>query len=142
MKKILIAVLAVALIGILAYKFVNKPIEDFASQKPVESFSMNDLIGKLESDTISLSKLKDQLVAVKGNVKKIVKDKEFITIEIGDSLTSSSIVCQVDERHLSDFENSQENSEVSLKGKLTGYTIDTDLGVFNSIEMKSCSLNK
>ena len=145
MNKKTIFLLLFALVGagaFLAYKFVNKATKDFNDKKPSAVFSMNDLIEKSNSDTAALSQLKEKLIAVNGMVKKISKESTAISIELGDTSTTSSIICQVDNRYLTDFNNLKENDPINLKGVLRGYTIDTDLGLGNTIELNYCTLNK
>ncbi|MEZ5046459.1 MAG: hypothetical protein R2831_05655 [Chitinophagaceae bacterium] len=142
MKKIILILLALALVaGIVVYKFVFKASEDFAGQKPSASFTMQELLDKT-SDTTSLNALKNTLISVRGTIKNFSKEKDALTIELGDTMEMNSIVCQVDQRHLSDLNTIQNNQEVDIKGLLTAYTIDDEMGLGNTIELKSCSLNK
>jgi aspartyl/asparaginyl-tRNA synthetase len=97
---------------------------------------------KTTADTSALNILKDVLVAVNGQVKSITKDEKSATIELGDTTSMSSITCQFDNRHLADLTSVKEGSQISVKGNITGFSIDTELGLGNTIEMKSCTLNK
>lgn len=141
--KIGIALLLFALIaGIAVWKYVNKSSDDFASQKAESSFTFNQLMEKANSDTAYLSQLKDKLVGINGVIKNIKQEPESLTIELGDSSTMSSIICQIDSRHRSELASKKEGETISLKGKLTGFTIDTELGLGNTIEMNFCSINQ
>ena len=141
--KIFLLVLAAILISaIIVWKFVNKATADFANQKPSQAFTFQQIMDKATADTSALNKLKDVLVAVNGQVKTITKDEKSVTIELGDTTSMSSITCQFDNRHLADLTSVKEGSQISVKGNITGFSIDTELGLGNTIEMKSCILNK
>jgi hypothetical protein len=141
--KIFLLVLATIVISaIIVWKFVNKATDDFANQKPAQTFTFQQIMEKASADTSALNKLKDVLVAVNGQVKTITKDEKSVTIELGDTSSMSSITCQFDNRHLADLTSVKEGSQISVKGNITGFSIDTELGLGNTIEMKSCILNK
>jgi hypothetical protein len=141
--KIFLLVLTVILISaIIVWKFVNKATDDFVNQKPAQTFTFQEIMDKTTADTSALNKLKDVLVAVNGQVKSITKDEKSATIELGDTTSMSSITCQFDNRHLADLTSVKEGSQISVKGNITGFSIDTELGLGNTIEMKSCILNK
>jgi hypothetical protein len=141
--KIFLLVLSVILISaIIVWKFINKATDDFANQKPAQIFTFQEIMDKASADTSSLNRLKDVLVAVNGQVKSITKDEKSATIELGDTTSMSSITCQFDNRHLADLTSVKEGSQISVKGNITGFSIDTELGLGNTIEMKSCTLNK
>ena len=84
----------------------------------------------------------DQLVVVEGQIKSITKDTKSITIELGDTSSMSSIICQIDNRHQEDFNSSIEGEVISIKGKITSCNIDTELGLGSTVQMNFCSLNK
>jgi hypothetical protein len=141
--KIFLLVLSVILISaIIVWKFINKATDDFANQKPAQIFTFQEIMEKTTADTSALNILKDVLVAVNGQVKSITKDEKSATIELGDTTSMSSITCQFDNRHLADLTSVKEGSQISVKGNITGFSIDTELGLGNTIEMKSCTLNK
>ncbi len=141
--KIGIGVLLVAFIaGIAVWKYVHKSSDDFSSQKPEANFSFTQLMEKASSDTASLAQLKDKLVSIDGVIKNIKKEETSLTIELGDPSTMSSVICQIDPRHRSELEIKKEGEKISLKGKLTGFAIDTEMGLGNTIEMNFCSLNQ
>lgn len=141
-KILLIAIVAIAIGGMLVWKFIiNKSNDDFADVKPSQTFTFEQIMEQTSSDTASFNKLKNELVAVNGNLKKITKDEKTITLEIGDSTSMSSIICQCDERHLADLTSLKEGSPISVKGKITGFSSD-ELGLGNTIEMNFTTLNK
>lgn len=128
--------------GFFAWKFINKSTEDFADKKASQTFTFQQIMDKASTDSNAINHLKDILVAVNGQVKTITKDEKSATIELGDTTSMSSITCQFDNRHLTDITSVKEGSQISVKGKITGFSIDTELGLGNTIEMKSCILNK
>lgn len=142
LKFLLIAVVGIALVGLGVWKYANKATDDFANKKPDQTFTFQQIMEKTTTDTTSLNKLKDVLVAINGQVKTITKDEKSVTIEMGDASSMSSITCQFDNRHLGDLTSVKEGSQISVKGNITGFTVDTELGLGNTIEMKSCTLNK
>lgn len=144
-KKLLYGLILLSLLAVgvaLVLQYVNKPSDDFAATTPKASFTFQQLIEKTSSDTSSLTKLIDELVAVDGAIKKIMKDTASTTVELGDNSSNSSIICQIDNRHQTAFESFKEGQLVSIKGKLTGFTLDLDLGLGNTIQMNYCSINK
>ena len=128
------------LVGAIAWNFVNKPANDYSKQTATKSFAFDDIMNKVSNDTASLIELKDKLVAVEGKIKKINEEEGHITLELGDTISMSSIICQVDSRYTNDFKNLKLGSDIAVQGIITGYTIDTDLGLGNTIEMNFCTL--
>jgi hypothetical protein len=142
LKIFFFVITAILLSAILVWKFINKSTEDFANQKPVQTFTFQQIMDKATADSNAINQLKDILVAVNGQIKTITKDEKSVTVELGDTTSMSSITCQFDNRHLTDITSVKEGSQISVKGKITGFSIDTELGLGNTIEMKSCILNK
>lgn len=143
MKRLKIFLTVFIILGIgafAAWKYVNKGREDNSDQKPAMSCSVNELIGKCDADTTSLVPYKNKIVAVNGHVKSISKQADAITLELGDTTNLTSIVCQIDDRYLKDFDHVEVNQDVSLKGTMT-YDID-DLGMGNTIHLDNCTLHK
>jgi Cu/Ag efflux protein CusF len=139
--KIFIGLLVFALIVAFAvYKYANKPNDDLANVKATQNYQFAELMDKT-SDTASLSKLKECVICVNGQVKKIDKDSSSITIELGDTVSTSSVICQIDQRHCNEFQSVKEGDKIAIKGKMAGCTIDEDLGLGNTIEMNFCTIN-
>jgi len=97
---------------------------------------------KTTGDTSSTNKLIGELVEVIGTIKTITRDSASTTVELGDTASLSSIICQIDKRHQDDFNTFKEGQEVVIKGKISGFNIDTELGLGNTIQMNYCSLHK
>ncbi len=140
--KIFLILLAFVLVAVLiVWNYVNKASDDFASKKADASFSFAQLIDKTVNDTSSLSQLKDKLVSLDGTIKKISKETNSVTLEIGDTSSMSSVICQTDPRYLESFSTMKEGEQIKIKGKLTGFTIDTELGLGNTVEMNFCTID-
>lgn len=142
-KKLKIAFFGLVLLGLAAFigwQYVHQETDDVSRQKPSAQFTMEELLEKTNSDTSALNQLKDQLILVKGPIRRIQREASDVTIELGDSNSMASITCQLDQRHTQGTETLQQGTLVSIKGKLSGYTVDTDLGLGNTIEMNFCNL--
>lgn len=140
----IVIAIAAAISGVfLTLKYVNKATVDHSDSKPVATYSLKELLDKTNSDTMALNKLKDKLIGVTGTVKKVSLEENALTIELGDSTTPSSVICQIDERHIGMCKSIAENQTVNLKGMLRSFSIDTsELGFGNTIELNYSSLNK
>ncbi len=139
-KNILLIVALLIITGLLVWKFViNKPAKDFSDKKPDAEYSFAGLIKKIETDTAGM---RNKLIAVKGNVKKIIKDTNSVRIEMGYDTIMSSITCDVDFRHVEDFNKIQEGNEIDIKGVVSDLTIDAESVFGNTIQMTYCTLNK
>jgi hypothetical protein len=141
-SNILLALILIAAIGVfVTYKFIFKANDDLSNVKPSSSFSFGTLMDKTVNDTSSLHELNNKVVAVTGNLLKMSKDSTSTTLEIGETNSNSSIICQIDPRYLNDFSNVKEGDSLNIKGKIAGFTIDTDLGLGNTIQMIFCVKN-
>lgn len=128
--------------GFIVYKYVNKEAPDLSEGKPEVSYTLTELLEK-SSDTTTLYQYKDKLIAVSGNVKKISKEQNKISLELGDSSTVSSVICQVDDRHVADFSQLAENTSIQLKGVLRSVDMDeSGLGLGNTVQLNYCVINK
>lgn len=141
--KLILVLLSIGLLaGTLVWNFVNKPVKDYSKQTASKSFTFDDIMNKVSNDTASLIELKDKLVSIEAKVKNVNQQGESITLELGDTTSMSSIICQVDSRYTSDFKDLKPGSNIAVQGIITGYTIDTDLGLGNTVEMNFCTLKK
>lgn len=136
---LLIALFAGVLIALGIFRYVNKPVEDFGSKSPETTFSFSEMMHKVSNDTASLSSLKDRLVGITGQVKKVTTADSNLTVELGDTSSMSSILCQVDKRYGGAFADLKPGDSLGIQGILTGFTIDTELGFGNTVEMNYCS---
>lgn len=129
-------------IAMLAWNYINKKVADISDVKPTLECSSSDILERTAADTAGVNKLIDACVAIKGPVKKINLDEASCTIELGDSNSTSSVVCQIDRRYREQFTQVRTGEEVAIKGTFTGYTVDLDLGLGNTVEMKNCTFHK
>lgn len=137
-KIALILLLLVALGALGVWKYVNKPSTDFSMQKAKYNFSFAELLQKIEKDTASL---KSSVISVEGNIKKIIKDSSYITLELGYDSIMSSVTCQIDSRHISDFETAKEGSSIKIKGLVSDISFDPESVFGNTVQLTYCSLN-
>jgi hypothetical protein len=137
-KIALILLLLVALGALGVWKYVNKPSTDFSKQKAKYNFSFAELLQKIETDTASL---KSSVISVEGTIKKIIKDSSNITLELGYDSIMSSVTCQIDSRHISDFETAKEGSSIKIKGLVSDISFDPESVFGNTVQLTYCSLN-
>lgn len=141
--KLLIGILVVGILSaFFVWQYVNKPTKDLSNEKVEILVNCSSILKKLDTDTSSVSYIMNQIIAIEGTVKKISKDQQYITIELGDSTTQSSVVCQIDARHKTDFETVIEGNKIIIQGKVSAFTFDEELGLGNSIQMNFCTLYK
>ncbi len=135
--------LAIASLGaLLVWNYVNKPSKDFVNEKIDFSYSCKDLLEKTSSDTAAASELLNHLVGVDGEVLNITQGDNALTIELGSPSSNSSVICQIDNRHLDDFKQTKVGDRISIKGKITACSADDELGLGSTIQMNFCSINK
>lgn len=141
--KFIVAGLGIGLVvAILAWNYINKKVADIADIKPRLECSSAEIIERTSSDTAAVNKLVDECIAIKGPVKKVSLDAVSCTIELGDTNSTSSVVCQIDQRYRDQFAQVRSGEELAIKGRLSGYTVDLDLGLGNTVELKNCTLHK
>lgn len=144
-RKFMYALVALAIAGLgalLVWNYVNKPSKDFVNEKIDFSYSCKDLLEKTSSDTAAASQLLNHLVGVDGEVLNITQGDNALTIELGSSSSNSSVICQIDNRHLDDFKQTKVGDRISIKGKITACSADDELGLGSTIQMNFCSINK
>ncbi|HAD33840.1 MAG TPA: hypothetical protein DCF44_04995 [Chitinophagaceae bacterium] len=140
-KKIKLILFVLILIIVGGVIFVNQGNTDHANKKASATFALTEIMSKTESDTPSLNKLKDQLISINGPIKNIKRENNDVTIELGHSNTLSSMICQMDQRHLAETNELEVGQHICIKGKFTGYTLD-ELGLGNTLEMNLCTIEK
>ncbi|MBL7765710.1 MAG: hypothetical protein JNJ58_06445 [Chitinophagaceae bacterium] len=139
---ILILTAAVLISAFFLWNWVNQASTDFADQKAEKRYHCTQLLTQISQDTASFNQLKQKLVAVEGHIKKITREDSSLTIEMGDTNAMSSIIFQIDKRHLSSFQSCKEGDSTCIKGIVTAFTQDLELGLGNTLEMNFCSLEK
>lgn len=124
-KKIIIAALAVAIIGAsLGLYLFNKPLDSTTGMKPDFSMSTVELISAFETnEELANTKYLDKVISVKGSVTKVERNNDKVTVYLDADSPMSSVIFQLEDGH-SDIKIGQ---EVTLKGICTGYLMDVVL---------------
>jgi hypothetical protein len=119
-KKILVGVIvAVAIVGFIAYNKFSEVTPDIVNRKPDKSVTVKELVAAFDRDTASASKeYLDKIVEVKGIVKDIDTTGSVV---LGENGTESSVVCGLDRRHMKDYEKIKLGEMATIQGVLAGY---------------------
>lgn len=143
MKKIILAIVALFLVGVgTGLYFYFQGTTDYSNQTPDVVISQEEILRTVDSDTTKLASMRNKLVLIQaGIVKNIQHDNQLSVIELAASDGGSSIVCQIDPRHNEDIKPIQIGTSVNLKGILTDFTLDTDLGLGNTIQLNYCVID-
>lgn len=134
-KYIIYAIGISIVVALLVWKYTHQPNDDLSTKAASKSYLFSELISKIDKDT---SGLLNTIIAVEGPIKKITKDSTSLTYEIGTDATMSSIICDIDSRHIKDFENIQEGNTIGLKGLVTSTNIDPNSVFGNTINLTFC----
>ncbi len=143
MKKIKLLglfILSAIVIASIVYSIVNKEVDDLSSKSPDITISMTKLAKMIDIDSIASKALVDKIILIQdAQVKSIEHDHNSTVIELNHSESSSSIICQIDSRYIDDFAKNKANDLISIKGRVSAFTIDTDLGLGNQLELTYCT---
>lgn len=145
LKKWLKVLLVLVLIGAfstwIVLKYVNTPNIDYSNTKSDINLTYTALLKETKAnDTLTVKKYINKLIAITGPIKEIKNDSSGCVLQIGDTTDLSSIVCQMDNRHNSDFKTIKPGQIITIKGKITGANNDELLGT--TVEMNFCVLHK
>ncbi len=134
----LILIVAALAFGLYAY---FKESTDYSNKEPDTSISLSELLQKVDTDTSALNKMRNQLVLInEANVQTIQADSNMSVLVLGTSTSSSTVVAQIDPRHNDEVKNIKQGQTISIKGIFSDYTLDTDLGLGNTIQLNFCTL--
>ncbi|MCB0572016.1 MAG: hypothetical protein KDC66_19760 [Phaeodactylibacter sp.] len=130
MKKILIAVLLLAVIGLgVGYMIYNKPFENMNRAKADMAMSATELFTAYENDEAAAnSKFLDKIIEVSGTVKEANTDEAgniSITLECGSDMFG--VICQLDNLAEQPRKDFKEGESLTLKGICTGMLMDVVL---------------
>jgi hypothetical protein len=143
-KKIKI-LLALLLIGGIAaffvYKFVKKPVPDNSDVKSTALVSFQEF-NSWDATNNGIAKMQNQVITVEGNLASISDDDSLVSIILGDTSTTNTIICQADNRHLEDFRKASLNETIKIKGTCTGYQPNDEMDLGASLQLKNCVLDK
>ena len=141
-KKIIVLLAVGAVAVFFIYKYAMRPVADTSEMKPDVSLTFTDINSKMNaSDTATLNAYTSKVISVNGNIKSISNEDTTVTIIIGDSATTNSVICQVDSRHITDFKSFLINQNATIKGICAGCDGD-DMGLGNSLQLKNCVISK
>jgi hypothetical protein len=141
-KTIFRSILVLFALGIISagliYQFViNKPHPDYAKAKPTHIVTAADLFESFRSDRNSAeAKFNGQVVLMTGRLDKIEISEEQVTgVFVFDQgvFGDEGIRCTMLPDHAQSLKGLPENSEIQIKGYLTGFN-DTD------VILEQCSL--
>ncbi|NDK56632.1 OB-fold protein [Pontibacter fetidus] len=130
MKKILLIVLSVAVIGIVAAVLLyNKPHRDTASAESDFAVAAPVLLQEFTTDEAAANqKYLDKVVAVRGKVKTMVPDEEGnINLTLDANNAMSGVICTIPKTDAESAANVKAGDEVTVKGVCTGVLMDVVL---------------
>jgi hypothetical protein len=122
LKRILVVVLLLAIAGFLVWKYViNRNIANNKDAKPDYTISMQDLLKEFSNnDSATSKKYIGKLISVTGNVKEVLMSDSATTINLGDTSSNNTIVCQIDARNNAAAKLVKPNTQITVKGELAG----------------------
>ncbi|MEJ8757157.1 hypothetical protein WG947_09130 [Pontibacter sp. H259] len=130
MKKIILIVLSVAVIGVVAALLMyNKPHRDTASSESDFAVEAPALLQEFtENEPAANQKYLDKVVAVKGKVKSITTDEEGnINLTLNANNDMAGVICTIPKAEASSAADVKEGDEVTVKGVCTGVLMDVVL---------------
>ncbi len=134
-KLIFYAIGLFIVIALLIFRYTQKSNDDLTYKQADATYNFADIISKLDTDT---SQLLNHIIALEGPIKKITKDSNAITFEIGYDSIMSSIICDIDKRHLKDFEQIKQNELIQVKGLVTAIDYDPNSVFGNTLNLTFC----
>jgi flagellar basal body-associated protein FliL len=122
--KIVLVMLAVAgIAGFVVWKVINKKNPSLKNVTPDYTVTMNGLIQEFSAnDSAAQQKYLGKVLEVSGTVKKLVNSDSAAVLNLGDTSSLSVVQCQIDARHNDGVKNIKEGDQVTVKGKLAGFT--------------------
>lgn len=144
-KKMKISIIVIFLIvsaSFFIWKYINK-IEDYYNIQPKEKYTYNEIFNQLSnSDSIKLKAIKDVLIEVCGQVSNIKMENNIPIVEMGVQGSMNSIIFQMDAKYVNEIETLQQGKEYCIKGILSAYTVDEELGLGTTIQLKYCVISQ
>ncbi len=138
---IIVAILSIA--GFLVKKYyVDKKTTNVNDEKTEIKITAEQLLKEATTnDTATTKKYTNKILSINGIVKSIIPNDSASVVNLGDT-TISTIICQVDTRNNATAKNLKEGTVISIKGRFTGISNDTDLDLGYSVQLKDCSIEK
>lgn len=124
MKKILVSVLLLAIIGgLIGYKMWNMPHDDVSKGKADVVISCEELMSSYEkSEEEANKKFLEKTVEVKGKVAKVEKTEEGTTIVLGSPESLTGVRCEM--LDINSGADVKEGEDVVIRGKCAGSLMD------------------
>ena len=136
----LVLIAVAILVGLYAY---FKESTDYAKQKPDITIQLKAFLEQLDTDTSAINKMRNQLVLIQNaEIKAIQADSTMSVLELSSPSSSSVVIAQIDPRYNKTVQALKNGQTIAIKGIFTNYTIDTDLGLGNSLQLNYCTLSK
>ncbi|HYE54086.1 MAG TPA: hypothetical protein VD996_04555 [Chitinophagaceae bacterium] len=141
---ILVVLLAIAGVGIYAWKEYNRKNEDLSKVKSAHTVQATALISEFTAnDTLANTKYLGKVVTVEGMVKQVDRSEEGgCTVVLGDTTDMSSVRCLMDSVHAPAAISLSRSQPVKIKGSFNGFKKD-DTGLLGSdVELNRCVIEK
>jgi tRNA_anti-like len=128
MKKIILSLLAVGLIGGgIGYYQYNRPLATMSESKAAITTDAQTLFNAYEiNETDANAKYNGKVVSVAGKVKEVTK-AEKVTIVLETESAMSSVLCNLDPTAQHAKIDFQPGETVKIKGECTGFLMDVIL---------------
>ncbi len=129
MKKVILAILALALIGSgVGYYLWNKPHQDIAASKTDVAIDAKQLFDEFNNDeTAATAKYLDKMIAVSGTVKSSETDAEGTTKVMFDTGSDFGVSCELDKFAKHPRTDFKAGETVTLKGLCSGFNFDVQI---------------
>jgi len=143
LKKILIAVLALIIIGAGIYWYIaSEKFADTSKRKSVYTVKALDFIKEFsQNDSLANKKYANKIITVTGIVSGIESADTTINIKFIDTATGSYAIFAFQEQHLNEAKTLKAGDNVSIKGSCSGSIYSDILGT-EVITFKRCALTK
>ena len=138
MKRIVIALLAIALIGgLIAYKMYNKPHTDVASTEVKASLSATELFQRfVDDETLANEEFVEEVIQVSGLVSEVDKSNESeIQIALKTSDDQGFVRCGLEAVEGAKLGQYSEGDELTLVGICKGVLADDELDLLADTEV-------
>jgi hypothetical protein len=152
MKRIILVVLLLGTAGALYYILViRRSNPNLKNATPDYTVTMPDLFKEITANDSS-AKLKyiNKVVQITGNVKELLINDSTATVNLGDSASSSLIICQIDNRNKDNIAAIKPNTTITIKGKFAAIKnqntdptfADMGIDLGTNIDVNFCAVMK
>ncbi len=139
MKKIVIAILALAIVGgIVGYYMFSEETEKVTQEESVETLKAADFISAYSANQSEYNqKYLDKALTISGEVVNAVTTDNGYNIELKGADDLETVSCLFDKSAFEGRELPKEGETINVKGKCTGYTEEDMMGL-KTINMVQC----